>query len=76
MKKIYVKWAYTDDYGRPQGARFEWFDTIEEAEEFKANYKKGNGGYFYVYKTAEGDYAEFERMNTLAKELAELREKF
>ena len=76
MKKIYVKWAYTDDYGYPRGERFEWFETMEEAEAFKAEMKKGNGGYFYVYKTAEGDYAEFERMLELAKELAELREKF
>ena len=76
MKKIYVKWAFTDDYGYPQGARFEWFDTMKEAEEFKAKQREGNGGYFYVYKTTEGDYAEYERMNALAKELAELREKF
>ena len=76
MKKIYVKWAYTDDYGYPKGARFEWFDTMEEAEAFKAKMKKGNGGYFYVYKTAEGNYTEFERMLELAKELEALREKF
>ena len=76
MKKIFVKWTYTDDYGYPKGARFEWFETMEEAEAFKAEMKKKNGGYFYEYKTAEGNYEEFERMNALAKELAELKEKF
>jgi hypothetical protein len=76
MKKIYVKWTFTDDYGYPQGARYEWFDTIEEAEMFKAKKKKGNGGYFYVYKTEEGNFEEYKRMIKLTEELAMLKEKF
>lgn len=76
MKKVFVKWAYTDDYGYPQGARYDWFDTMEEAEAFKAKQRKGNGGYFYEYKTAEGNYEEFERMNALMAEVAKLKEKF
>lgn len=76
MVKVFVKWAFTDDYGYPRGVRYAWFDTMEEAEEFKAQYKKGNGGYFYVYKTEEGNFEEYCRMLELEVELATLKEKF
>ena len=76
MKKVFVKWAFTDDYGYPKGERYAWFDTMEEAEAFKIEQRKGNGGYFYVYKTAEGNFEEYARMLKLEEELATLKEKF
>ena len=76
MKKFFVKWTFTDDYGRLMSERFEWFETMEEAKAFAAEKKKKNGSYFYVYKIAEGNYEEFERMDILAKELVELKKKF
>lgn len=76
MKKFFVKWTFTDDYGRPIGERYEWFETEAEAEAWKVDMKKKNGGYFYEYKTAEGDFAEFERMNTLIEEVKRLKAQF
>ena len=45
MKKIYVKWGFTDDYGRayPEDASFDWFETQEEANAFIEKMRKGNG---------------------------------
>ena len=76
MKKIFVKWAFTDDYGCPQEENYQWFNNEAEAEAWKTKMKKGNGSYFYVYKTAEGDFAEFERMNALMAEVARLKAQF
>ena len=78
MKKVFVKWGFTDDYGyaKEENARVEWFDTMEQAEEFITNKKKGNGGYFKLWKVAEGDHNRYLRMEELKKELEELRKEF
>lgn len=78
MKKVFVKWGFTDDYGyaKEENARVEWFETMEQAEEFIANKKARNGGYFKLWKVAEGNKAEFDRMAELRKELLELEKKF
>ena len=78
MKRFYVKWGFTDDYGRAykENAYFDWFETKEQAEEFIAKKRKGNGGYFKLWNLAEGDYDKFLRMAELEKELAELKKIF
>ncbi|MGN0728575.1 hypothetical protein [Treponema sp.] len=78
MKKFYVKWGFTDDYGRAyeKHARYDWFETQDQAEEFITQKRKGNGGYFKLWKTAEGDYTKFLRIIELEKELAELKKIF
>lgn len=78
MKKVFVKWGFTDDYGRAheEQARMEWFENIEQAEEFVADKKAHNGGYFKLWKIAYGDYNEFLRLVKLEIELADLRKKF
>lgn len=78
MKNVFVKWGFTDDYGRAheERARVEWFEDMKQAEEFIANKRAGNGGYFKLWKVAEGDYNEYLRMVELEKELADLRKKF
>lgn len=77
--KVYVKWDFTDDYGRPWNGMegiTNWFETLEEAEEFIADKRRGNGGYFKLWKVAEGDYAAYLRIGELRKELAELEKLF
>ena len=78
MKKVFVKWGYTDDYGRADlnKANFDWFATQEEAEAFAADMKKRNGGYFKLWKIAEGDYDKFVEMNELMKKLEMLKQDF
>jgi hypothetical protein len=78
MKKVFVKWDFTDEYGRAREAEamFEWFETMEQANEFITEKRKGNGGYFILWKVEEGDYNEFLRMRELRKELEELKNKF
>ena len=78
MSKFYVKWNFTDDYGRAyeDGAYFDWFETQDEAEEFIAEKRNGNGGYFKLWKIAVGDYDKFLRINKLEKELIELKKIF
>lgn len=78
MMKVYVKWDFTDDYGwaDPNNAIFNWFETKEEAEEFVTDKRKGNGGYFKLWKVAEGDYAAYLRIAELRKEIAELEKLF
>ena len=78
MKKFYVKWAYTDDYGRAyeKDARFDWFETKEEADEFVTIKKRDNGSYFKVWKVAEGDFANYLRINELLVELEHLKKEF
>jgi hypothetical protein len=75
---IFVKWGFTDDYGsaKESNAFFDWFETMEMAEEFIAKKKDRNGGYFKLWKVAEGDHEEFLRMVELKKELEELTKKF
>ena len=78
MKKIFVKWDYNDEYGyaKEANASFKWFDTMEEANAFVANEKESNGGYFRLWKIAEGDFEEYEKMVALRKALKELEKKF
>ena len=78
MKKIYVKWGFTDDYGRAyqEDARFEWFETPEQADEFIAKKRKGNGGYFKLWKVAEGDYNQYLRMQALMFEVERIKKEF
>lgn len=78
MTKVFVKWGFTDDYGRAyeEDARMEWFDTPEEAEAFVEQKKQGNGGYFKLWKIAAGDYNTYQRMVTLYEEYAKLKKLF
>lgn len=78
MAKVFVKWDFTDDYGcaKEEYARIQWFDAMEEAEEFITKMKRGNGGYFKLWKVAEGNYEDYERMNRLYKEYLELKKIF
>jgi hypothetical protein len=78
MKKIYVKWGFTDDYGRayPEDARFDWFETQKQADEFIEQKKKGNGGYFKLWKVAEGDFDKYLRMYKLMAEVENLKKEF
>ena len=78
MKKIFVKWDYNDDYGyaKEENAVFRWFDTMEEANAFVENKKELNGGYFRLWKIAEGDLEEYEKMIALRETLKELEKKF
>ena len=78
MKKIYVKWGFTDDYGRAykEDAHFDWFETQEQADEFIAQKRKGNGGYFKLRKVAEVDYAKYLRMHELLVEVENLKKEF
>jgi hypothetical protein len=78
MKKVFVKWDYNDDYGyaKEANASFAWFDTMEEANAFVANGKERNGGYFRLWKIAESDFEEYEKMVALRKALKELEKKF
>jgi hypothetical protein len=78
MIKIFVKWSFTDDYGYADEdrAKVQWFDTIEDAEAFVTKMKRGNGGYFKLWKIAEGNYEEYERMNKLYEEYLALKKVF
>ena len=78
MMKVYVQWGLTDYYGCAylEDAILTWFETREEADEFVADKRRGNGGYFKLWKVAEGDYATYLRTVELRKELAELEKLF
>ena len=78
MKKFYVMWGMTDYYGNvaKDEAAFDWFETLEQAEAFVEKKIQGNGGYFKLWKIAEGDYNEFLRIAELKKELNALKAKF
>lgn len=73
-RRILVKWSYTDNYGRPRGYSRTWFNTREEAENFVAEKKKKNGGYFYLYEIKEADYADYILMLSLEKQIKKLEE--
>lgn len=77
-KKIYVKWGFTDDYGRAYegDANFDWFETQAQADEFIAQKRKGNGGYFKLWKVAEGDFVKYLLMHELMVEVAKLKKEF
>ena len=76
--KIYVKWGFTDDYGRisEEDAKFDWFETQEQANEFIAKMQNDNGGYFKWWKVAEGDFAKYQRMQELLIEIENLKKIF
>lgn len=78
MKKIYVKWGFTDDYGRAhkEDARFEWFETQEQADKFIEKKKEDNGGYFKLWKVAEGDFNQYLRMRELMVEVEIIKKEF
>lgn len=78
MKKIYVKWGFTDDYGRAyqEDARFDWFVNQEQADEFIAKMQKGSGGYFRLWKVAEGDLVKYLRICELMAEVENLKKEF
>jgi hypothetical protein len=78
MTKVFVKWSFTDDYGRAceEDAKLEWFDTEENAEAFVNKMKQGNGGYFKLWKIAMGDYHAYKRMIALYEEYLELKKNF
>ena len=78
MKKFYVIWGFTDDYGRvyENDAKFTWFETQEQADEFIAQQRKGNGGYFKLWKVAKGDFEKFVRIHELMQEIEKLKKDF
>lgn len=77
-KKFYVKWGFTDDYGRayPEDAHFDWFETQEQADEFIEKKRKGNGGYFKLWKVAEGDFTLYQLMCELMAEVEKIKKEF
>lgn len=78
MKKVYVKWGFTDDYGRAyqEDANFDWFETKEQADEFIEQKRRGNGGYFKLWKVAEGDFNQYLRMYELMAEVTKIKKEF
>lgn len=77
MKKVFVKWCWNDSYGRAEDEiRFEWFENEEQANSYVEFKRKYNGGYFRLYKIAEGDYNEFQKIEELERQLNELKKKF
>jgi len=69
MKKIFVKWGLTDNYGRvcEEDACFNWFETLEDANAWIENKKDRNGGYFHLWKVDEGNEEEFNLLKKLIK---------
>ena len=78
MKKVYVKWGFTDDYGRAceKDAVLHWFETEEQAEQFIAKMRSGNGGYFKLWKMTKGDYDKYLRLQQLLVEVEQLKKEF
>ncbi len=78
MKKIFVKWDFTDDYGRAEeeNASFDWFETKEQADDFIARKRAFCGAYFQLWKVAEGDYAKYQHMLELLDEIEQLKQEF
>ena len=77
MKNVFVKWCWNDSYGYAEKeVRYEWFENEEQANEWVANKRKGNGGYFRLYKVAEGNFNEFQMIAELEAQLQALKEKF
>lgn len=78
MKKFYVKWGLTDYYGGAceEHAIFDWFETQEQADEFIAKKKRGNGSYFKLWKVAEGNFDNYLRINELLVEIEHLKKEF
>lgn len=76
--KVMVKWGFTDDYGRARKefATIEWFETLEEANNWMAKMREGNGGYFKVWEVKQADYKKYCEMVELMKKVAELEKLF
>ena len=74
----FVKWAFTDDYGRvnKMTENIQWFENEEKANEYKAYMEKGNGAYFVVLNEGEGNYNEYEEMVECFRRYKELKAKF
>ena len=78
MKRIFVKWGFTDDYGKAkeENASVYWFETKEQADDFIAEKKERCGAYFRLWKVAEGDYTKYQHMLKLLDEIEQLKQEF
>ena len=78
MKRVFVKWGFTDDYGKAkeENASFDWFETKEQADDFIARKRAFCGAYFQLWKVAEGDYAKYKHMLKLLDEIEQLKQEF
>ena len=78
MKRIFVKWGFTDDYGKAieENASFDWFETKEQADDFIARKRAFCGAYFKLWKVADGDYAKYKHMLKLLDEIEQLKQEF
>ena len=78
MKRIFVKWGFTNDYGTAyeDNAKFDWFETKEQADDFIARKRAFCGAYFQLWKVAEGDYANYKHMLKLLDEIEQLKQEF
>ena len=77
-KNFFVKWGFTDDYGRAkeENVYFNSFATQDQANEFIAKKKELNGAYFQLWKVAEGDYIKYQHMLKLLDEIEQLKQEF
>lgn len=78
MTRTFVKYGWTDEYGfaREERAVIEWFDNEELANQWIAEMKKNNGGYFKIWKVGQGNYNHYLEMIELKKRLKELEKEF
>lgn len=78
MKRIFVKWSFTDSYGRAdkENANFDWFENQEQANEFITKKKERNGSYFKLWKVAEGNFTKYQRIHELLAEIERLKKDF
>ena len=78
MKRIFVKWGFTDDYGKAkeENASFDWFETEEQADDFIARKRAFCGAYFKLWKVADGDYTKYKHMLKLLDEIEQLKQEF
>ena len=78
MKRIFVKWGFTDDYGKAneENVSFDWFETKEQANDFIARKRAFCGAYFQLWKVAEGDYTKYKHMLKLLDEIEQLKQEF
>ena len=77
-KRIFVKWGFTDNYGRTkeENANFDWFETQEQADKFIAKKKELSGAYFHLWKVAKGDFTKYQHMLELLNEIEQLKQEF
>ena len=78
MKRIFVKWGFNNDYGtaNENNAKFDWFETQEQADDFIAKKKELSGAYFRLWKVAEGDFTKYQHMLKLLDEIEQLKQEF